>query len=172
MPKISLEALNSADERMFISVCGPLFEQSPWIAQRTWPHNPFTNLESLHATLCKTMYAATNDEKINLIASHPDLVGRLAAEGRLTKESNAEQTAAGLAQLTPEEIAAFDRFNAAYRSKFGFPFVICARENKKATILAAFPIRLANSRDQEIQTALAEIAKIAKLRLIDAISES
>ena len=49
--------------------------------------------------------------------------------------------------------------------------MICARENKKDAILAAFPIRLANSREQEIRTALAEIAKIAKLRLYDAVSE-
>jgi 2-oxo-4-hydroxy-4-carboxy-5-ureidoimidazoline decarboxylase len=171
MPKISLDALNSTDEKTFVSICGPLFEHSPWIAQRTWSHHPFKNLESLNTTLCKTMFAATPDEQVNLIASHPDLVGRLAAEGRLTKESTAEQSAAGLTQLTPEEISAFDRYNAAYHSKFGFPFVICARENKKAAILAAFPIRLANSRDQETQTALAEIAKIAKLRLLDAVSE-
>ncbi len=96
----------------------------------------------------------------------------MAREGRLTKESTAEQSAAGLTQLTPEEISAFDRYNTAYRSKFGFPFIICARENKKATILAAFPVRLKNSRQQEIQTALAEIAKIAKLRLLDAVSET
>jgi len=171
MGKISLDQLNAADENAFVAVCGPLFEHSPWIAERTWPRRPFADLQSLHATLCETMYAATDDEQVNLIASHPDLVGRLAAQGRLTRESTGEQAAAGLSQLSDDEIAVFDRFNAEYRARFGFPFVICARENKKAMILAAFPIRLKNSREHEIQTALAEIAKIAKLRLIDAVSE-
>ena len=49
--------------------------------------------------------------------------------------------------------------------------MICARENRKDAILAAFPQRLQNSREQEIATALAEIDKIARLRLNDAVWE-
>jgi 2-oxo-4-hydroxy-4-carboxy-5-ureidoimidazoline decarboxylase len=169
--KTPLTNLNTASLADFVKVCGPLFEHSPWIAERTWPQRPFASVEALHAALVATMYAATVDEQVNLIASHPDLVGRLAKEGRLTRESTSEQSAAGLAQLTNTELATFDRYNAAYREKFGFPFVICARENKKDAILAAMPARLENSRDSEIQTALAEIAKIARLRLIDAVTE-
>jgi OHCU decarboxylase len=108
---------------------------------------------------------------VKLIASHPDLVGRLAREGGLTRESTAEQAAAGLDSLSADEIAAFERYNQAYRDKFSFPFVICARENKKSAILAAFPLRLQNTREQEISTALTEIYKIAKLRLLNAVSE-
>lgn len=167
-----LEALNQMNQSEFVQVCGPLFEHSPWIAERTWKHRPFESIESLHRELCNTMYAATPDEQVKLIASHPDLVGRMAQEGKLTRESTSEQRAAGLSDLTQNEIAQFDRYNSAYREKFGFPFVICARENKKAAILAAFPVRLNNTREQEIQTALAEIAKIARLRLIDAVTES
>jgi len=69
--------------------------------------------------------------------------------------------------LPPEEIALFQKQNAAYRAKFGFPFVICARLNKKEAILAGFEKRLKNSPEQEIQTALEEIFKIAELRLRD-----
>ena len=125
----------------------------------------------LHAALCDAMYAATVEEQTQLIASHPDLVGRLAKEGRLTRESTAEQSAAGLSELSADDVATFERYNTAYRGRFGFPFVICARENKKDAILAAFPVRLQNSREAEIAAALAEIAKIAKLRLYDAVSE-
>jgi OHCU decarboxylase len=167
--KTSLAQLDAADCDGFIAVCGPLFEHSPWIAERTWPRRPFASLDALHAALCDTMYAAGADEQLRLIASHPDLVGRLAREGRLTRESTAEQAAAGLTQLSGDEIAAFERFNAEYRTKFGFPFVICARENKKAAILAVFPRRLTNTREQEIATALGEIAKIARLRLLDRV---
>ena len=190
-----LSQLNAADRAGFVAVCGPLFEHSPWVAERTYDGTgstsvspplrggsetpaerganggPFASRDALHAALCDAMYAATVEEQTKLIAAHPDLVGRLAKEGRLTRESTAEQTAAGLTTLTDAEATAFDRYNAAYRERFGFPFVICARENKKAAILAAFPVRLANARDQEIRTALAEIAKIAKLRLADAVSE-
>jgi OHCU decarboxylase len=99
------------------------------------------------------------------------LVGRLAREGRLTRESNAEQSAAGLDRLGEQEVAAFERDNAAYREKFGFPFVICARQNRKEAILAAFKTRLGNSPAQELATALAEIYQIARLRLADAVWE-
>jgi len=76
-----------------------------------------------------------------------------------------------LARLGDDEVAAFERFNDEYRATFGFPFVICARENKKEAILAAFPVRLRNTREQEIETALGEIEKIARLRLRDAVRE-
>jgi OHCU decarboxylase len=105
-----------------------------------------------------------------LIQAHPDLVGRAALAGTLTPQSNVEQVSAGLHELTPDEIATFQRFNQAYRDRFGFPFIICARLNKKEAILAAFPKRLAHSREQEIETALEEIFKIARLRLEDLVA--
>jgi OHCU decarboxylase len=166
-----LQDLNQMTQHDFVRVCGPLFEHSPWVAQQTWSRRPFASVEQLHEALCQTMFRATSDEQVKLIASHPDLVGRMAREGRLTRESTSEQRAAGLSDLTRHEIEQFDRYNSAYREKFGFPFVICARENKKAAILAAFPVRLNNTRENEIQTALAEIAKIARLRILDAVTE-
>ncbi|HEX3358787.1 MAG TPA: 2-oxo-4-hydroxy-4-carboxy-5-ureidoimidazoline decarboxylase [Tepidisphaeraceae bacterium] len=169
--KTTLEQLNQADQSSFVKVCGPLFEHSPWIAERTYAKRPFATIEAIHAALVQTVRDATIDEQVKLIASHPDLVGRLAKEGRLTNESTREQAAAGLGKISAEEILQFEQFNAEYRGKFDFPFVICARENKKEAILAAFPVRLLNSREREIETALTEIAKIARLRLIDAVSE-
>jgi OHCU decarboxylase len=167
----TLQQLNHADRGTFVRICGPLFEHSPWIAERTFDRRPFTSLDALHKALVETMRSATTDEHVKLIASHPDLVGKLAREGKLTTESTGEQSAAGLTQLSPREVELFERYNAEYRRKFGFPFVICARENKKDAILAAFPVRLQNSREQEIETALTEIAKIARLRLPDAVME-
>jgi 2-oxo-4-hydroxy-4-carboxy-5-ureidoimidazoline decarboxylase len=87
----------------------------------------------------------------------------------LTNESTKEQASAGLDRLAAEEVALFQSNNAAYQKKFGFPFVICARLNKKEAILAGFHTRLGNSREQEIKTALEEIGKIAYLRLQDII---
>ena len=87
----------------------------------------------------------------------------------LTAESQREQAAAGLKELSPDEVSFFENYNREYRERFGFPFVICARLNKKEAILRAFPQRLKNSRDEEIATALDEIFKIAQLRLADLI---
>ena len=167
----TLSRLNAMGRDDFVNVCGGLFEGSPWIAQRAYDRRPFASVADLHDKLCAVVAEASGDEQSALVRAHPDLVGRLAREGRLTSESTAEQRAAGLTDLSSAEVEAFERNNTAYRDKFGFPFVICARENRKDAILAAFPIRLANGRDAELRAALAEVGKIARLRLIDAVWE-
>lgn len=169
---VALSTLNQMTREQFVLVCGGLFEHSPWIAERAWAVRPFKSIDALHSAMVAVVTSSSLNEQVGLIAAHPDLVGRLAKEGRLTHESTAEQQAAGLTQLSDSEAASFDRYNAEYRQKFEFPFVICARENKKDAILAAFPIRLMNTKDQEITAALTEIAKIARLRLHDAVSET
>jgi OHCU decarboxylase len=90
----------------------------------------------------------------------------------LTPASAAEQASAGLAVLSADERSRFDELNAAYRARFGFPFVICAREQTKTSILHALEERLKHSREHEIATALREIEAIARLRLLDAVSEN
>ncbi len=144
-----------------------MFEHSPWIAETTWAKRPFITVEQLHGVLCHTVRAADREQQLALVCAHPDLVGRAALSGTLTRESTGEQASAGLNALTQEEIALFQKQNAAYRAKFGFPFVICARLNKKEAILVGFEQRLKNSPAREIQTALEEIFKIAELRLRD-----
>ena len=171
MSKTRLSQLNAMDESQFIATVGPVFEHSPWIAQRTFPTRPFASIASLHERLAATVRVSDESEKLGLIRAHPDLVGKMAREGALTRESTAEQRAAGLAALSPAEVEQFDRYNAAYREQFGFPFVICARENRKEAILAAFPRRLRHTREREIDVAIDEICKIAHLRLLDAVSE-
>ena len=116
------------------------------------------------------MRQAGDEKQLALICAHPDLVGRAALAGTLTPSSTAEQSGAGLNRLDVEEIATFQKYNQAYRDKFGFPFVICARLNKKEAILKAFPARLGNSREQEIKTALEEIYQIAYFRLSDIVA--
>jgi 2-oxo-4-hydroxy-4-carboxy-5-ureidoimidazoline decarboxylase len=159
----TLTHLNASPADEFIRLVGPLFEHSKWIAAAAGSTRPFASREALHARLCAIVSEAGEAEKLALIRAHPDLVGRAI----LTAESTSEQAAAGLLQLTAEEVALFDRLNREYQARFGFPFVICARLNKKDAILQAFPTRLRNSREQEIAAALTEIFKIAELRLAD-----
>ena len=167
--KFALAEVNAWDQAAFTQHIGPVFEHSPWIAENTWARRPFAAVSALHQALCETVSGSSEQRKLDLIRAHPDLVGRAALAGTLTSASTKEQSSAGLDRLTPEEIAAFQNFNQAYREKFGFPFVICARQNKKEAMLAGFQRRLKHSREQEIEAALAEIFKIAELRLQDLI---
>jgi 2-oxo-4-hydroxy-4-carboxy-5-ureidoimidazoline decarboxylase len=169
--KLSIDRINSLDRQAFVEAFGSLFEGSPWIASEAWPERPFGSVTELHEKLCGVMFGATREQQLALIRAHPDLVGRATLAGTLTRESTGEQAAAGLNRLSPEEIAEFSRLNAAYKDRFGFPFVICARENKKESILSGFDMRLHNTQDEEIGIALGEIARIAHLRLLDAASD-
>ncbi len=167
--RLSLEELNRLTPEQFVSVAGPVFECSPWIAGATASRRPFSSIEHALAELRSTVLAAGTEQKLDLIRAHPDLVGRASLAGTLTAESTREQSAAGLGNLSPKEIQLFQSNNAAYREKFGFPFVICARLNKKEAILAGFQQRLPHTREQEIDSALEEIFKIAELRLRDIV---
>ena len=161
----NLAELNALSQEEFTRVLGAVFEHSPWVAERSYGQRPFGSREQLHAALCETVRSSRDEEKLALIRAHPDLVGR----AMLTSESKAEQASAGLGELTPDEVALFQQYNAQYRERFGFPFVICARLNKREAILRAFPARLEQSREAEMQTALNEIYKIAELRLRDLV---
>ncbi len=164
---LTLQEINAFDQDTFVARLGQLFEGSPWIVVETWNSHPFVSIDHLYSTLCTVMYNAPIERQIVLLMSHPDLVGRAALAGTLSPASTHEQAAAGLDDLSLEEIALFIRYNQMYRDRYGFPFVICARENKKESILAGFETRLRHSREQEVEIALGEVAKICKLRLDD-----
>jgi len=163
----TIAAINALDREAFVAVLGRLFEHTPWIAAEAFEKRPFRDARILHAELSATVRRAPVERQLALIRAHPDLAGRLAQAGGLTAESAREQAGAGLDRLSAGELADFGRRNSAYRERFGFPFVICARLNDRKAILQAMEMRLRNSPDEERGAALAEIDKIAWLRLQD-----
>ena len=94
----------------------------------------------------------------------------MASENLLSPESTREQRQCGLHLLTSDQVRRLRSHNAEYRDKFGFTFVICARENKAAAILEGLDRRLGNSREEEINIGIGEVKKIAKLRSRDVIN--
>ncbi|HVW21913.1 MAG TPA: 2-oxo-4-hydroxy-4-carboxy-5-ureidoimidazoline decarboxylase [Opitutaceae bacterium] len=161
---MTLAELNAAGRDAFVGAAGPLFEHSPWVAEAALASRPFAGARDLHSKLCAAMRAAPRERRLALIRAHPDLAERL---DRLSAASQGEQAGAGLDRLEPAEREEFRRLNDAYRGRFGFPFVICARLNAKDAILAAMRDRLGHDAAGEEEAALAEIEKIAWLRLED-----
>ena len=139
-----------------------LFEHSPWVEARA---DARPSSGDRHADLMAVVHEASPEEQLALIRAHPELAGKAAVDGSLTRASAAEQASAGLDRLTQAEFDRFHALNAAYREKFGFPFIICVRLTDKAGILAAMKSRLANDRETEIATAIAQIGEIVRLRL-------
>jgi 2-oxo-4-hydroxy-4-carboxy-5-ureidoimidazoline decarboxylase len=167
----SLASLNACDRAGFVAALGHLFEHSPWVAEETYAKGPFRDSDALFTSLCATMRYAPLVRQMELLRAHPDLAGRLAKAGALTESSTREQAAAGLDTLSAAEAEEIGRLNGAYRERFGFPFIICARLNAKDAILASMRARVSNSAEAEISTALGEVAKIARLRLNEVLGE-
>ncbi len=168
----TLEALNACDRAAFVAALGHLFEHSPWVAEEAAQGRPYPDAAALLAGLCGAMRSAPRDRQLALIRAHPDLAGRLARAGELTAASAREQAHAGLDRLAAAESAEIERLNEAYKARFGFPFIICARLNAKEAILAAMRRRVTQAPELELSTALDEIAKIAGLRLNEALAAS
>ena len=159
-----------ADE--LVSRYGGVYEHSPWVAAEVAQLvDEEVDRETLAILMAECVDNASRDQRLALICAHPDLAGKASIAGELTTESTAEQASAGLDQCSAEEYARFQSLNALYKDKFGFPFVMAVRDSSRAHILAAFERRLENEYDEEFETAIAEIHKIARLR-IDAMEKT
>ena len=165
MNPVSLDTLNAADHKAFTAAIGEVMELAPWVADEAYAKRPFASLAALYQAMTDAVKNAGDERQRALIDGHPDLAGKAAREGKLTADSTAEQAGAGLDRLSEEEFAAFHRLNDAYRTKFGMPFIVCVRRHGKDSILRAFARRLENDAATEQKTALAEIFRIAALRL-------
>ena len=157
---------------VFVERFGGVYEHSPWIAEAAFDAGLTAEADSAEG-LTKAMAAAaskgTNDQKRALFLAHPDLAGKLALAGTLTAESTQEQAGAGLDRLRADELAKFTALNDAYRARFGIPFIMAIKGRNKAEILAAFEKRLFNGPEAEMATALAEIDRIATLRVKESV---
>lgn len=167
-PPVSRPRPSGMDKREFVAAYGGIFENSPWIAERAWglELGPAHDCAAgVHNALARIFRSASEQERLGVLNAHPDLAGKIAAARRLTPESTAEQSSAGLDALTDAERADFAGLNAAYVERFGFPFIIAVRDHDKAAILAAFKRRLGNDRDTEFSKACRQVERIAELRL-------
>jgi 2-oxo-4-hydroxy-4-carboxy-5-ureidoimidazoline decarboxylase len=167
----TIAELNAMDRDAFTGALGGIFEHSPWIAAAAWDARPFDGVASLHAAMVAVVETAPEEARLALVRAHPELAGETMRQRMLTAASTGEQASAGLTGLDAQDAARFDELNRRYRERFGFPFVIAVREHTKEGILAAFAERLGNDAGTELRTALAQVARIAYLRLKAQIRE-
>ena len=161
--------LNALPAAEFTALLGGVYEHSPWIAEKAAGRRPFAAPTELKAAMQEALDTAPEAAQLVLIRAHPDLAGKLARLGQLTPESTREQNAAGLDAMSPGQLKALTSANQAYREKFGFPFIICARRHSTESILEAIAGRLQHDAATERAAALEEIHHIAQLRLDDLI---
>ncbi len=156
------------DRETFLATFGGVYEHSPWIAEHVWDQGltaSHDSAESLQAAMADTIERTGREAQLALLRAHPDLAGRLAVRGELTADSRGEQAGAGLDRCTAEEFAEFQHLNKAYRKRFGFPFILAVRGLGRPEILENFRHRVGRDPEDEFAEALAQVHRIARLRL-------
>lgn len=161
--KIPASVVSKMSREQFVEVLGDVFEHSPWIAEAAWDSRPFRNKEEVHLAMTEAVEKSSEEKILALLREHPDLGTRIA----VGEYSASEQQGAGLDRLSPDEYERFDRLNAAYVGKFGFPFILAVRGKTKADILLSMTARLDNDERTERNRALDEVKKITGFRLAD-----
>ncbi len=166
-----MDEINAMSADAFIALLGGVYEHSPWIAAAAAARRPFADADAMKNVMRRIVDAAPEADQLALIRAHPDLAGKLSRLGHLTPESAREQAAAGLEAMSPDELARMTAANEAYRDRFGFPFIVCARRHTKASILESIVRRLAHDPATERAAALQEIHHIAQLRTDDLLCQ-
>ncbi|MFC0272792.1 2-oxo-4-hydroxy-4-carboxy-5-ureidoimidazoline decarboxylase [Metabacillus herbersteinensis] len=161
----SIENVNSMSKDMFVSEVGWVFEHSPWVAEKAWESGPFQTREELLKTMIRIVQNAEGSSQLALFRAHPDLGTKL----KMSEVSKKEQGDIGLDSLSQEEFTQFVSLNKSYVEKFGFPFIMAVKGQSKEAILSAMVERLKLSYEEECDTALNEVYKIASFRLNDSI---
>jgi 2-oxo-4-hydroxy-4-carboxy-5-ureidoimidazoline decarboxylase len=162
-----IHKLNLLERAPFVESLGWVFEQSPWVAERAWQARPFATVEALHAAMIGEVERASPAERLALLQAHPDL----GARARLSAASSEEQAGAGLDSLTQGEFEQLLRMNAAYRARFGFPFLLAVKGSTKHDVLRALEARMESSPEEEYRQALGQVYRIARFRLEDVAAD-
>ena len=159
------DVINRMDQATFVQEFGGIFEKSPWVAEQAWSLRPFASVDDMHQKMFGVIKSASKQQQIAFLNNHPELAGKEAQAGAMTTDSVAEQASAGLNSLSKEELARLSALNAAYRAKFGFPYMIFVRGHTKEGIFFYFDRRLGNDPDSELKNALDQVYGITRFRL-------
>jgi len=160
-----MATINGLDRLAFVQKFGGIFENSPWVAEQAWDKRPFANVDAMHAAMVEVAKLAPAPRQLALLQSHPDLAGKEAQAGGMTASSVTEQASAGLNALSKDEMTEISDLNAAYKRKFGFPFIIAVRMHTKEGIFFEFRNRLQNDTVTEYANDLQNVYAITRLRL-------
>jgi allantoate deiminase/N-carbamoyl-L-amino-acid hydrolase len=168
----TLTELNSCSPDAFVEALRGIYEHSPWIPERAAARRPFASAAALKLALRDVVAQANENDQLSLLRAHPELAGKAAIAGELTRESTGEQASSGLNMCSPEEYATLHKLNADYSARFGFPFILAVRgpTGKGLTrreIIDTFARRLKNQRGDEMAEALRQVHRIAEIRLND-----
>ena len=159
----SLAAVGASREAFVQAVGVP--RKSPWVAERAFAQGPFESVTALAAAMKRTLADATDDEVLSLLSA-PDLSRQCRLKGDVTAESAAEQ-ASRPRQSHGRRIITPHFTERALHGQVRVPFILAVRNARSASFLQRSERRMAGDVLEERAEALAQVHKIAWLRLLD-----
>ncbi|MBV9174830.1 MAG: 2-oxo-4-hydroxy-4-carboxy-5-ureidoimidazoline decarboxylase [Chloroflexi bacterium] len=151
--------LNRLPADRFAEALGPLFEAANPLAKLLYARRPVSSYEQLIDTAEQLTKMLQEASKIAVVNAHPR-IGESAAVLRRTSALSSREGAED-----PATDALLKELNAEYEQRFGFRFVVFVNQRPRSAILEVLRERLRNPRDRELQTAVAEMFRIARDRL-------
>ena len=97
----------------------------------------------------------SEEEKLEALAAHP-AIGAKNLSARSAEEQGTDED--------PETLAELARLNAEYEQRFGFRFVVFVNRRPKSEIVPILEQRLKRTREEELDTGVAELVAIAEDR--------
>ena len=161
MAGIDIATANAMTDDEFVATFGGVLEDSPHLAAEVAARRPFADAAALAGAFTDVVRSLDPDAAVALVRAHPEL----GARRPMAAASVEEQASAGLPGAAAELQGRLAAGNAAYRERFGFPFVLAVRGRTPEEIVEVLEARLGNEPAIELRTALVEISAIARLRV-------
>lgn len=166
---LSLRDLNTASEDRAAMMLEPLIERAPQIAGRVSRQRPFGDRIAIENAIRMELLALDESDMIELFRAHPELSPDNPMA--MTPDSQSEQGRLNLTSQSHDYRARLAELNAAYTSRFGFPFITAlVLHNDIHSVLAEFEARLAATRDEEVRRAIDQICHVSAARIRKAFS--
>ncbi len=171
--KLTVMDANGLDRGAFVEKFAPLFQGAGWVPEEAYEaEHPFSGIHDLRHAFQTVVYDAPEEHQVELLRSYTPLSKRATDRESLSTLSVRERRAVGLTSLSQGEDEEFQKMNAAYEEKFGFPLVTAIRDHTKETLLEDAESRLKHNREQEVLISIVEVVKIANYRLRDMVEET
>lgn len=162
---MTLAALNTQEAAARAEALATCCGATAWVAALNGQF-PFTSTTALYEAAERIWHNLTEADWREAFAHHPKIGDVNALQEKFASTAAwaaGEQGAVKRASL--ETLEALAASNTAYEQKFGYIFIVCATGKSAAEMLALLQARLPHEPSQEIHVAMAEQAKITRLRL-------
>lgn len=158
--------VNDLDREQFCWLFGNVVEKWPQAADHVYQHVPFRSALHISQEINAYLDSLSASDKEDLLRLYPEIGSDMKAAG---EDTSREHEDAGLHCLADAQRDIMHFLNARYRERFCFPFVICVQDTTLPDIMVTLESRYFNTLENELKTAIEEVKKIARLRIMDLV---